>query len=129
MPFSPAAALPPRLAALTTAVPPFQLAQDEVAVQAASLFGPMDGGFQRLSPIYRNACIDSRHACIPMEWLLEEHGFQERNALFLRHATDLLVESAAKALAEANLHASQIDTIVTVCSTGIATPGLDARVM
>jgi alkylresorcinol/alkylpyrone synthase len=129
MPFSPAAAPPPRLAALATAVPPFDLPQAQVAAHAAALFAPVEGGFQRLSPIYRNARIDNRHACVPAEWLLEEHGFAERNALFLRHATDLLVEAASKALAEADLDAGQIDTIVTVCSSGIATPGLDARVM
>ena len=119
----------PRLASLATAVPPFDLAQADVAERAATLFAPMEGGFHRLAPVYRNARIETRHACVPLDWFVEPHGFPERNALFLQHATDLLVEAAAKALAEANLHPSEIDTIVTVSSSGIATPGLDARVM
>jgi alkylresorcinol/alkylpyrone synthase len=119
----------PRLAALATAVPPYDLLQHDVAGHAASLFAPVEGGFHRLAPMYRNARIDRRHSCVPLDWFLQEHDFSERNALFLRHATDLLVEAATKALDEAGLHPSEIDTIVTVSSSGIATPGLDARVM
>jgi alkylresorcinol/alkylpyrone synthase len=119
----------PRLVALATAVPPFDLRQDEVAARAATVFAPTPGGFHRLAPIYINAMIEHRHACVPIEWFLEEHGFRERNALFLHHATELLAEAAGKALAEANLAPGDIDTIVTVCTSGIATPGLDARLM
>lgn len=119
----------PRLVALATAVPPFDLPQGEVAARAATLFAPTEGGFHRLAPIYCNALIENRHACVPMDWYLEDHGFRERNALFLEHATDLLVEAASKALGEAGLEPSDIDTLVTVCTTGIATPGLDARLM
>jgi len=119
----------PRLAALATAVPPFDLAQDEVAAGAAVLFAPTPGGFNRLAPIYQNALIDHRHACVPLDWFREDHSFPERNDLFLRHATDLLAAAAGKALADAGLEAGDIDTIVTVCTSGIATPGLDARLM
>ena len=35
---------------------------------------------------------------------------------------------AGEALASAGIRASDVDTVVTVCSTGIATPSLDARV-
>ena len=41
----------------------------------------------------------------------------------------LFIRAAEKALAESGLEASEVDTIVTVSSTGIATPTLDARAM
>jgi alkylresorcinol/alkylpyrone synthase len=119
----------PRLAALATAAPPFDLMQDEVSERAGEIFASTPGGFNWLGPIYRNALIDRRHACVPLDWFLDHHGFHDRNALFLKNATDLLAEAAERALAEANLLPSDIDTIVTVCSSGIATPSLDARVM
>jgi alkylresorcinol/alkylpyrone synthase len=119
----------PRLIGLSTAVPPFDLAQEEVATRAATLFANTEGGFHRLAPVYRNANIDNRHACVPLDWFESPHGFGERNALFLANATDLLAVAAARALDDAGLEASDIDTIVTICSSGIATPGLDARVM
>jgi alkylresorcinol/alkylpyrone synthase len=119
----------PLLASLATAVPPFDLIQEDVAEHASSIFAPVEGGFHRLAPIYRNALIDRRHACVPLDWFLEEHGFPERNALFLENATELLTQAAARALAEAGLEPGDIDTIVTVSTSGIATPALDARVM
>ena len=133
MPGTPNAVSPngdmPRLVALATAVPPHDLAQDDVADRAATLFGSTEGGFHRLAPVYRNARIDRRHACVPLDWFLEAHSFPERNALFLEHATALLTAAAASALAQCDLGPEDIDTIVTVCSSGIATPALDARVM
>ena len=119
----------PRLAALATAVPRFDLAQEDVAARAGQLFATAEGGFHRLAPIYRNARIETRHACVPLDWFAEDHGFPERNGLFLEHATALLITAAIRALDEANLGPEDIDTIVTVSSSGIATPGLDARVM
>ena len=66
---------------------------------------------------------------MPIDWYLARHSFGERNDLFLKCAVELLAEVAARALADAGLDADQIDAIVTVCSTGVATPGLDARLM
>jgi alkylresorcinol/alkylpyrone synthase len=119
----------PLLASLATAVPPYDLIQEDVAERAASIFAPVEGGFHRLAPIYRNAMIDRRHACVPLDWFLEEHGFPERNRLYVDSATELLTQAATRALAEANLRPEDIDTIVTVSTSGIATPALDARVM
>lgn len=115
--------------ALATAVPEVILGQDEVVSRAAEIFGTVEGGFYRLAPVYQNAAIERRHACTPIDWFLDEHGFAERNALFLENAVALLAEAASKALAQARLQPEDIDTIVTISSSGIATPGLEAMVM
>jgi alkylresorcinol/alkylpyrone synthase len=119
----------PRLVSLATAVPPLDLRQDDVIRRAEEWFGATPAAVEWLIPIYRNAEIDNRHSCVPMDWYLSDHGFGERNDLFLEHATELLAEAAQGALDEAGLQAADIDTIITICSTGVATPGLDARVM
>ena len=123
------AAITPRLLALATTVPPFDIIQDEIAERAARTFSFNEGGYQWLLPIFHNAEIRRRHSCVPLEWFLEERSFTERNSLFLEHATNLLTEAADKVLAQAGLTAGDIDAIVTVCSSGIATPALDARIM
>lgn len=117
------------LVSLATAVPRFDLAQNDVARRAGELFAPMVADFSRLTPIYRNAEIEKRHSCVPIDWYSQPHSFGERNALFLSNATDLLTEAGEKALAAAEIAAHEIDTIVTICSTGIATPSLDARMI
>jgi len=119
----------PRLVSLATAVPPFDIPQAEVSERAVEAFAATPNAAQWLAPIYRNAEIDNRHSCVPASWYLGEHSFGERNALFLENAVALLAEAAQGALDAAGLEAGQIDAIVTVCSTGVATPALDARVM
>jgi alkylresorcinol/alkylpyrone synthase len=119
----------PRLVALATAHPRYDLPQEEVARNGADLFAVTHGGFERLAPIYKNAEIETRHSCVPIDWYLAPHSFGERNDLFLDNAVELLREAAVKALDEAGLAPSDIDAIVTVCSTGVATPALDARLM
>jgi alkylresorcinol/alkylpyrone synthase len=64
----------------------------------------------------------------PFDWYLQPRGWPERTEAFLEGAEALFVDVAQKALASAHLAGSDIDTVVTVCSTGIATPSLDARV-
>jgi alkylresorcinol/alkylpyrone synthase len=114
---------------LATATPPITLHQDDVIRRAADHFGKSTQAYEWLAPIYRNAEIETRHSCVPTDWYLEDHSFRERNDLFLEHAVDLFVEAAEKALAEAGLQPRDIDTIVAVSTTGIATPALDARLM
>ena len=119
----------PRLAALATAVPAYDLPQAEVAERAAAMFSTTPGGFARLAPIYANAEIEHRHSSAPIDWFLEPHSFGERNDLFLKSGVNLLVQAAERALVQADLQPADIDSIVTICSTGIATPGLEARLM
>ncbi|MEQ9642826.1 MAG: 3-oxoacyl-[acyl-carrier-protein] synthase III C-terminal domain-containing protein [Alphaproteobacteria bacterium] len=122
-------AAPPRLAALATAVPDHVLHQDKVATEAASFFGKSFGAFDRLAPVYRNAEIETRYSCVPIDWYTADTGFKARNDLFLVNAVELLSRAAEQAIAEAGLAPADIDMVVTVSSTGIATPSLDALLM
>jgi alkylresorcinol/alkylpyrone synthase len=55
-------------------------------------------------------------------------GWPERATAYLEGACELFANAAKRALDAAELDAAQVDTIVTVSSTGIATPSLEARV-
>jgi alkylresorcinol/alkylpyrone synthase len=92
------------------------------------IFGNRFSDFERFASIFTNTGIDKRHGVKPFEWYLELRGWPERTAAFLEGVEALYVEVAGKALANAGLSPGDIDTVVTVCSTGIATPSLDARV-
>jgi alkylresorcinol/alkylpyrone synthase len=116
----------PRLLGLATAVPPHILHQSRVRAEAAGFFGS-EGA--HLLPVFDNAGIEKRHSAMPIEWYLEAHGWAERNNAYLATALPLVEEVALAALAQAKLGPEDIDAIVTVSSSGIATPSLDARLM
>jgi alkylresorcinol/alkylpyrone synthase len=86
-------------------------------------------GFERLAPVYRNAAIETRRSCVPLSWYLEPHGFAERNRLFVENAVALLEESARKAVESAGCGFEGIDLLLTVSSSGVAAPSLDALLL
>jgi alkylresorcinol/alkylpyrone synthase len=116
------------LVSIATSVPPYTFLQKDVLAAAWDVFGSRFPDFERFASIFANTGIIKRHGVKPFEWYLEPRGWPERTAAFLEGAEALYVEVARKALANAGLAAGDIDTVVTVCSTGIATPSLDARV-
>jgi alkylresorcinol/alkylpyrone synthase len=116
----------PRLLALTTAVPPFVLRQQEVQAASLRLFDCRDSEVARLQPVYDNAGIDTRHSCVPLDWYLRPHGWVERMKLFADNALALIERAAREALAQAGRRSQDVDAVVAVSTTGIATPSLDA---
>lgn len=117
----------PRLAAVATAVPPYALGQEEVAERARRLFaGLSDSETARLMPVFGNSGIARRYSCVPIDWYDEPRGWVERNALYLDHAQTLLERAARNCLDQVGMTPGDIDAVVTVSTTGIATPSLDA---
>jgi len=116
------------LLSLATSVPPHTFLQKDVLAAAWDTFGSRFPDYERFAGIFANTGIVKRHGVKPFEWYLEPRGWPERTEAFFEGAEALFVDVAAKALADAGLMATDVDTVVTVCSTGISTPSLDARV-
>lgn len=114
---------------LSTAVPQHSLRQPDVQGHVHAVFREEPDAATRLLPVFANAGIDTRYSCMPLNWYENDHGWAEKNALFLDHAADLLERATLQCLSEANLIPEEIDGIVAVSTSGIATPSLDARLM
>lgn len=119
--------LPAQLLSLATAVPPFAVTQAEAKLIGRRAFR-RKAVFDRLAGVFDNAGISHRDLVAPLEWYEQEHGWAERNRVYLDAADSLFEEAASKAIAAAGLSPAEIDGVVTVSTTGIATPSLDARV-
>jgi alkylresorcinol/alkylpyrone synthase len=119
---------PCSLLSLATAVPPHVVAQDHAKELAREAWGGRPALFDRLSGVFDNAGIARRHVVAPLEWYDRPHGWRDRNAVYLEAAQDLFERAATAAMEKAGLDPSQIDGVVTVSTTGIATPSLEARV-
>lgn len=117
------------LEGLSTAVPPHKMPQDMVKVLARQMLGASSDKYLRLASIMQNAGVETRYLARPPIWFAGDHDFQARNDAYLEVATDLFAKVSLSALKNANLNPEDIDCIVTVSSTGVATPTLDARVM
>ena len=118
---------PVGLLSLVTASPPYELRQSDVTAAARELFRDRFDQFDRMAPVFENTGIVARQAVRPIEWFFEPRDWAERNAAYLDGAVQLYARAAAAALDEAGLTGAEIDSLVTVSSTGISTPSLEAR--
>ncbi|MFP6697089.1 MAG: type III polyketide synthase [Alphaproteobacteria bacterium] len=113
---------------LSTALPPHCLTQTDVRERASVIFGGKYPQFDRLSKTFDTAGIDKRYSVVPIDWFSQDHGWTDRNTAFMAGAKAMFIDAARLALANAGWIGSDVDCVVTVCSTGIATPTLDAQV-
>ena len=112
---------------LSTALPPHCLTQTEVRERASIIFGRKYPQFDRLSKTFDTAGIDKRYSVVPIDWFSKEHGWADRNAAFMTGAKAMFIDAAQLALKDAGWSGADVDCVVTVTSTGIATPSLEAQ--
>ncbi len=80
----------PRLVALATAVPPFTVTQEVARDFARNLFREvLREDDDRLLAVFDHAGIRHRDVCVPLDWFATDHGFAEKNALYVEHAVRL----------------------------------------
>lgn len=118
-----------QLMAVATASPPFELRTEDVIEEATRIFAGRHRDFERMMPVFANTGIRRRQSVRPYSWFRSEQGWPERTDAYIEGATELFRKAAGEALAQAGMEAGEIDTIVTVSSTGVATPSIEARVM
>jgi alkylresorcinol/alkylpyrone synthase len=119
---------PVSILAQATAVPPHLLDQKRVAARVQDVFGRLLARYPGLADVFTNTGIERRYSVCPIEWFDEPHDWPQRTKAYLEGAGALFVEVAEKALKRAKLTARDVDAVVTISSTGIATPSLEARV-
>ena len=118
--------MPVHLNAIATAVPPHELPQDLVLENARRILGPRYAQFDRMAKTFQTSGVARRFSMAPFEWFEEPKNWPQRNGLYLQGAKALYIDAATTALANAGLEAQQVDSVVTVSSTGIATPTIEA---
>jgi len=118
----------PRLLSTATATPSHVIDQDLAAARTTALFGGKVFRARDIETLFANTGIRTRRAVRPMEWYVAARPWEERNAVYLEEAEKLWIEAAILALERAGVAAGEIGAVVTISSTGVATPSLEARV-
>jgi len=119
-----------KIISIGTAVPPFVATQDDAKTFATNLYGEAyKGNLERLISIFENTLIKKRHFCVPVEWFASEKSFEEKNNLYLENALKLSELAIEACLQKAQVSISDIDYLMFVSTTGLATPTIDARLI
>jgi alkylresorcinol/alkylpyrone synthase len=113
---------------IASAVPPHCIEQRDVAAAAHSGFAARFPHYARLARVFETSGIQRRYAVRPLDWYFEPLGWPERSKAYIDGGGALFIDAATRALDAAGLTAADVDAVVTISSTGVATPSLDAYV-
>lgn len=114
---------------IATAVPPHVVTQRDAVKGVTEVFSHQFSDFDRIAAVFASAGINERRVTRPFEWYFGANGWPERTAAYVDGAVALFVEAAQRALDRAGIAADAVDTVVTVSSTGIATPSIEAHAL
>jgi alkylresorcinol/alkylpyrone synthase len=119
----------PRICATRTAVPQYRVDQTSAREFACKIFSEKVADIDRLLGVFEHSGIDVRYFSKPLEWFLEPRDLAEKNEAYIQNATELSATAAKKLLDSQELSPDQIDYIIYVNTTGLATPSIDARLI
>lgn len=116
----------PKLLSAATATPSYRYDQETIREACKILFGPVMAAPGR-AEIFDHAGVRSRALVEPLSYYLEARSFEDKNRDYFAHARRLSEIAIRGALDKARLEFGDIDHIVSVTTTGLLTPSLEAH--
>jgi alkylresorcinol/alkylpyrone synthase len=112
-----------------TAVPPFLMRQEEARRLAGEHFADNIVNIAKYLQVFNNALVSERYFCVEADWFLRSHSLAAKNRLYLEWAEKLSLAAIEKCLDGVGVAREEIDHLVFVSSSGIATPSLDVAII
>lgn len=103
--------------------------QERIIGALRDLWATRHYNIERLEELHRSVQVAGRFLALPIERYPELKTFQQRNDAWISVSLELGEQVVRKALERAGLTARDVDHIVFVTVTGLATPSIDARLM
>lgn len=116
----------PSVVGAAAAFPEVRLAQEQALETSLRFFG-LSPGASRHEDLFRRTGVGSRSVVEQPAYYLAKPGFEARNKDYLKHALKLGARAAGEALARAGLAFKDVSHVISVTTTGLLTPSLEAR--
>jgi alkylresorcinol/alkylpyrone synthase len=116
-----------KIAAVGRALPPHFYDQDTLLGALKQRWNGRYFNEERLERLHRNVLVGGRHLALPIEEYAELTTWGRANDAWIRVAQG--EAAVADALARAGLAPADVDALIFVTVTGVATPSIDARLM
>lgn len=120
---------PARIRAVGRALPEHYADQASLTAALSEAWGEVHFNPERLEALHRAVQVSGRHLALPLAAYRDLTSFAARNDAWTAAAVDLGEIAVRDALARAGLSPSDVDHLVFVTTTGIATPSVDARLV
>jgi alkylresorcinol/alkylpyrone synthase len=119
----------PKIVAAAAAMPGHVYPQDNIKEALSRLLAHQEMVSDRVLSIFGNSRIRQRQFMMPLEWYLSPRSAAERNKIYREKGLELVLTAARDCLAKAGCKSVEIDAIIFVSSTGIATPTIDTHII
>jgi alkylresorcinol/alkylpyrone synthase len=115
----------PRILSVGTAVPPHRFSQEEIQESCGEDFAE---AFERgRGSLFANSGVAHRHLVERRPYYFRRESFEARNRAYFEHAMALSTSALASCLDRAGMTHRDVDHIVSVTTTGLLTPSLEAH--
>jgi alkylresorcinol/alkylpyrone synthase len=118
-----------RIAAVGSALPPHYYNQATLLEAFKRRWAKRHHNLDRLERLHQNVLVGGRHLALPLEEYDELTTWGKANDAWIRVAQDVGERAVREVLALAGLSVDDVDCLITVTVTGVATPSIDARLM
>jgi alkylresorcinol/alkylpyrone synthase len=110
------------IAAIASAVPEHRIDQQTTRDIVLSIAPEL----RSHEALFLNTGIKMRYSCVPLDWHRKPRGWATRNAVFQEAAANILERVGRQCIDRSGIAMNDIEAIVTVSTTGLAVPSLDA---
>jgi alkylresorcinol/alkylpyrone synthase len=118
-----------RIAAVGKAFPPHYYDQETLLGALREQWARRHHNLERLEQLHRNVLVGGRHLALPIDEYERLDTWGRANDAWIRVAQEVGGEAVSDALSRAGLGPTDVDFLISVTVTGIATPSLDARLV
>lgn len=120
---------PVQIRAVGQALPGNFVNQESLTAALRESWGASHFNAERLEELHRSVQVSGRYVALPLWAYRELTTFARRNEAWIQAAVDLGEVAIRDALERAGLSPVDVDHILFVTTTGIATPSIDARLV
>jgi alkylresorcinol/alkylpyrone synthase len=118
-----------RIAAVGSALPPHFYDQDTLLEAFRRHWGQRHHNLDRLEDLHRAVLVGGRHLALPMDEYERLENWGQANDAWIRVAQEVGEAAVRTALEKAGVGVEEVDALMFVTVTGVATPSIDARLM
>jgi alkylresorcinol/alkylpyrone synthase len=118
-----------KIAAVGKALPPHYYDQEKLLAALAERWSDKLFNLDRLERLHRNVLVGGRHLALPIEEYSTLTTWGRANDAWIRVAQEVGEAAVRDALTRAGLAPGDVDALLFVTVTGVATPSIDARLM
>lgn len=118
-----------KIAAVGSALPPHYYDQETLLAALRERWSERFFNLDRLERLHKNVLVGGRHLALPIEEYEGLTTWGKANDAWIRVAQDVGAAAVLDALKRAGLSTSDVDALIFVTVTGVATPSIDARLM